>query len=210
MADNLGSMVARIRSDLNRGSAHDSRIKQAIVDAIRFYRSYRLGWNQKRVETLIQEADEFVDLPDDWLEVDQLVLEDDNSLDPLNERTYDWIDERFRDRNLSGRPTDYAIQNRQLRLYPPADQSYSLVMSLLYELRDVSISASDGATNAWMSEGEELIRKHAFADLLVYYIGADETQRGLMIREEVSSRVLPVLEAQAAREQSSGRIKSFL
>ena len=210
MANDYGSLVTRIRTDLNRGSAHDNRIRQAIIDAIRFYRSTRLGWNQKRAETLVQDGDEFVDLPPDWIEIDQLVLEEDNTRDPLIERTYDWIEERRRTRDLSGRPTDYAIQARQLRLYPPADQSYSLVMSLLYELRDVSLSASDGTTNAWMTEGEELIRKHAFADLLVYYIAGEETERGLMIREEVSTRILPVLEAQAAREQSSGRIKAFL
>lgn len=209
MADDYGSMVTRIRTDINRGSAHDNRIRQAIIDAIRFYKATRFGWNQKRAETLLLEGDEFVDLPPDWIEVDLLTLEDANNRDPLNERTYDWIEERARSRDFQGRPTDYAIQNRQLRFYPTADQSYSLVMSLLYELRDVSISASDGVSNAWMSEGEELIRKHAMADLLVTYIGGEETQRGLLLRDDCE-RIATALESQAAREQSSGRIKAFL
>lgn len=210
MADDYGSMVSRIRTDLNRGSAHDNRIRQAIIDALRFYRASRFGWNQKRAETLIQNGDEFLDLPPDWIEVDFLSLEDDNTRDPLNERTYDWIEERTRSRDQTGRPTDYAIQNRQLRFYPAPDRSYSLVMSLLYELQNVSISASDGATNAWMSEGEELIRKHAMADLLVNYIKGDEIPNGLVLKTEVKNEIVPALEARAAREQSSGKIKAFL
>ncbi len=210
MANDYGSMVTRILTDINRGNAHADRVKLAINAALRFYRANRFGWNQKRAETLIQSGDEFIDLPPEWLEVDQLVLEDDNNRDPLTERTYDWIEERLRTRNRSGRPTDYAIQNRQLRVYPPADRSYSLVMSLLYELQDVSLSSSDLASNAWMTEGEELIRKHAMADLFVMYIGGEETQRGMTLRKDVSSRIVPALEMQAAREQSTGKIKAFL
>lgn len=210
MAD-LGTMVTDIRTDLNRGSAHDNRIRKAIVDAIKFYRATRFGWNQKRVETLLQSGDEYLDLPDGWLEVDFLVLEDTNARDPLTERTYDWIDERARSRtNNTGQPSDYAIQNRQLRFYPTVDRSYSLVMSLLYELKDVSFSASDGATNAWLTEGEELIRKHAMADLMVNYIKGEELQNGYALAAYVKNEVLPPLEAQGAREQSSGRIKAFL
>ncbi len=203
-------MVRRIRTDLNRGSSHDNRIKEAIVDAIRFYRARRMGWNQKRASTSLNPGNEYIVLPQAWLEVDALVLETTSDRDPLLEVTYDWIDDHSRARNTDGRPTHYAIENRRLRFYPVPDTSYSLVMSFLYELRDVSVSASDGATNAWMSEGEELIRKHSLADLKINYIGGEQIGEGERLRQEVSDIIAPALEAQAARETTTGRLRSWL
>jgi len=212
MADDYSSMVARIRTDLNRGGQHDTRIKQAIVDAIRFYRARRFGFNQKRATTTLTPNNEFISLPTGWLEVDALVLEDQPARfrDPLEEKSFAWIDDESGATDVTGQPEVFAIQNRQIRFYPIPDRSYSLVMSFLYELREVSFSASDAATNAWMVEGEELIRKHAMGDMLVLYIGGDQIRVGQMLRDECSAVLAPALEAQAAREATSGRMRAWL
>jgi hypothetical protein len=208
---NLGQMVARIREDLNRGSDFDARIKRAIADSIRFYRSKRLGFNIKRAYATLTSGNEYVSLPTDWIEADLLRLDKDDDREVLEEVTYDWID----DENVAGdqrdRPCKYAIHHRTLRLYPIPDQTYTLMFSFQYELRDVSVSASDGASNAWLDDGEELIRKHAMSELYVHYIdGPDSVAKGQLLRMECSDQILPVLEAQAAREQSSGRIKAWM
>lgn len=204
------TMVTRIADDINRGSSHHPRIKKAIVDAIKFYRAHRFGFNQKRAIAVLGPGLEFIPLPTDWIEVDHLRLEEGDRRESLNEVTYDWIEERYQGTPTRSEPTDFAIENRELRLSPIPDKTYSLVMSFHYELRDISASSSDAASNAWMTEGEELIRKHAMADLLVTYIGGDTVAQGLAMRHDVSANLVPMLEAQAAREQSSNRIRPFI
>ena len=207
----LGEVVQRIREDIDRGSSYDSRIKRAIAEAIRFYRSKRLGFNIKRAYATLTSGNEYVSLPTDWIEADLLRLDQADQRDVLEEVTYDWIDDESAAGDQRGRPQKYAIQHRTLRLYPIPDQTYTLMFSFQYELKDVSASASDGATNAWIDEGEELIRKHAMSELYVLYIdGPESVAKGRLLRRECSDEILPVLEAQAAREQSSGRIKAWI
>lgn len=203
-------MVRRIRTDLNRGSSHDTRIKEAIADAIKRFRGKRLGFNQKNSRTVLLSDQEMIALPTDWVEVDFLRLERNTDRYPLREVSYDWIEDRQRGMPSDGEPTKFAIQNRQLRFYPIPDQSYSLVMSFLCDLPEVSVSASDAATNAWMVEGEELVRKQAMGDLLVTYIGGARVLEGKAMLQEVDQVIMPTLEGKAAREQTSGQVRPFL
>lgn len=207
----FGQMVGRIREDLDRGSNYDTRIKQAIVDAIRFYRTNRLPFNTKRSRAVTQPSQEYYPLPLDWIEADFLRLETDGVRNPIRAVTYDWIEDHNRNDGNTGRPLKYAIQSYELRLYPVPDRSYTLALSFLYDLQSVSLSASDDVTNAWTDEAEELIRKHAMSDLKVNYVGgADQIAEGQLLRRECSDEILPVLVSKAARQNSSGRMRAFI
>ena len=210
MSNDFGSMVRRIRTDLNRGSAHDDRIKGAIEDAIKRFRVKRLGFNQKSAQTILYSAQETIALPIDWLEVDYIRLELDNDRQPLREVSYDLIEDRQRGIASDGEPRLFAIQNRTMRFYPIPDKSYTAIMSFHFDLTDVSVSSSDAATNAWMVEGEELIRKQAMGDLYVSYIGGSSVPMGGALLAEVEERILPALENRAAREQTSGEVRPWL
>ncbi len=207
----FGQMVANIREDLDRGSSYDPRIKRAIADAIHFYRNRRVGFNIKRAYATVTSGREYVSLPTDWIEADFLQLQDGTRREPLDEVTYDWIEDRLGPTDERAEPYKFAIQNRTLRLYPIPDRTYTLMFSFQYELKDVSVSASDNATNAWLTEGKQLIRTHAKSELYVHYIGgAEAVAMGQLLRNECSDHLLPALETQAAREQSSGRTKPFI
>ena len=207
----LGEMVRRIREDLDRGNDFDARIKRAIESAIKFYKNRRFGFNIKRAYARLTSGNEYVSLPTDWVEADFLQLQRGDDRYPMQEVSYDWIEDQFGPLGERGQPYAYAIQHRSLRLYPIPDRTYTLMLSFQYELKDVSQSASDGATNAWMTEGEELIRKHAMADCLVLYIdGAEAIAKGQLLKRECSDEIAVALESQAAREQSSGRIRAFM
>lgn len=213
----FGTMVRRIRVDLNRGTGFDTRIKEAICDAIVYYKNRRLGFNIKRARAVLTSGNETVSLPTDWLEADFLRLEHNGERDPLDEVTYDWMEETLRTETDRSRPRKFAVQHRELRVYPIPDKSYTLVLSFHYELKNVSISATDGATNGWMLDAEQLIRKKAQADVLASYIGGPESianaQRLFNPEDDYlgeCGQVLRNLEAAAAREQSSGKIKAWL
>lgn len=206
----FGNMVSRIRSDLDRGSDFDSRIKQAIEDAIKFYRARRLGFNMKRATTSTVSSTEFYALPLDFLEVDTLrLLEDSSYYNRMEEVTFAWLDDVSVNQTHTSTPKKFAVQNRELRLYPIPDTAYTLQMSFLYDLAGVSASASDAATNAWMTEGEELIRLHATADLLENYIGGQESMLAAQVLQNRENRVYGELKRRANREQSTGRIAAW-
>jgi hypothetical protein len=207
----FGRMVERIREDLDRGSNYDQRIKQAICDAIVFYKNKRLGFNTKRSRALVESGMEMLSLPTDWIEADFLRLEDDGQRLPFDEVTYDWIEKRRDNDTDRGVPQHYAVQHREMRLWPIPDRSYTLVFSFQFELRGISISASDGETNAWLTEAEQLIRTRAKGDVLINYIdGEAATAKGLLMYRLCEEQFLPPLEAQAAREQSAGKVQGFM
>lgn len=207
----LGEMVGRIREDLNRGTDFDGRIKRAISEAIHFYRNRRLGFNIKEAKALLTSGNEYVSLPTDWIEADFLRLETDQFRQPLDEVTFDWIEDANLSPQIEGQPQKFAIHNRRLRFYPIPDRSYTLALSYQFEFKDVSISASDGASNPWLDEAEELTRKHAMSELYVIYIdGPEALAKGQLLRGECLNEILPEMEAQAAREQSSGKIRAYL
>jgi len=207
----FGRMVERIREDLDRGTNYDTRIKQAICDAIVFYKAKRLGFNTKRSRALLTSGMETVALPLDWVEADYMRLEDNGQRQPFKEVQYDWIEDRRENDADRGTPEVYAIQHRAMRLWPIPDHSYTLVFSFHYELTNVSISASDDATNSWMTEGEQLIRARAKGDLLINYIdGPDSIEKGLLMYRLCAEEFLPNLESQAAREQSAGNVAGFI
>lgn len=207
----FGQVVERIREDLDRGSDFDTRIKRAVVDAIVFYKSKRLGFNTKRARSVITSGMEMVALPLDWVEADFLRLEDDGQRLPFKEVGYDLIEEARDTDEDRGQPFQYAIQHREMRLWPIPDHSYTLVFSFHYELKDVSLSSSDGAENGWTNDAEQLIRTRAMADVLCNYTDGDAaTAKGLRLYAQCQEELLPSLEAQAAREQSAGAVRGFL
>lgn len=206
----LGRMVERIREDIDRGTDFDGRIKQAICDAIVYYGTRRLGFNSKRARAVIESGMETVALPTDWVEADFMRLEDDGQRQPFREVQYDWIEERRDNDADRGVPEVYAIEHRQMRIWPIPDHSYTLVFSFQYRLTNVSISSSDAETNAWFTEAEQPIRKWAQGDLLIQYIdGAEKIAKGKLLKQEADD-AMDVLEAAAVREQSTGTVQGFL
>jgi hypothetical protein len=203
-------MVGRIRTDLNRGTDHDDRIKLAIEDAIKHYRARRLGFNMKRATSTTTADQEYYGLPTDFLEVDSLrLLETSNYYERLTEVTFAWIDDTANYQDFTSTPEKFAVQNRELRLYPKPDDTYTLQMSYMYGLGGVSAGAADSATNTWMTEGEELIRQHALADVLENYIGGQESILQAQVHQRRAERAFRELKRRAEREQTTGRIATW-
>lgn len=205
----LGAAVAAIRGDLNRSTDFDARIQEALVNAIKFYRARRYGFNTKRSTIVL--AGEFTSLSTDFIEMDYVKLEASGRLETLRERTYTWLNERLTQTSLSAEPIYFAIQERLLRVNPPPDASYSVQLHYLYDLPGISLSTSDSTTtNAWLDEGYELIRLHATVEVLEMYIDGPDAQAKadrLRLREIEAEREL---KRRANREQSSGNIRGAM
>ena len=205
----LGAAITRIRTDIDRGTDFDARIQEALVSAMQFYRARRYGFNTKRKDFSI--SSEFTSLTATFIEIDYAKLTVSNFLKPLQERTYTELNNRMRDRSLSDEPVFYAIQNRNLRVYPPPNASYSVEISMLYDINSISLSTSDSTTtNAWLDEGYELIRLHATVEVLETYIdGPEALQKADRLRSR-EDQVERELKKRANLEQSSGNIKGCM
>lgn len=202
-------VIERIREDIDRGTDFDARIKRAVEDAIHYYRAVRFGFNTKRKTFTV--SSEYTSLTANWIEVDYINVDiNDSTRDELTERNVRWVNESNLDPNYSGEPQFFAIENRQLRVSPPPDETYSVHMQYLYDLQDVSVSASDGASNAWTSEGEKLIRMHAVVDLLENYIGGPEAMEDAVRFRARETDELKQLKGRANREQGAGKVEPFL
>ena len=203
----LGRMVERIREEINRGTDYDARIKQAIHDAIEFYKGRRFTFNTRRCITTTTPGIEYYGLPTDFIEMDHLRVEYASDWwDPMEEVGYRWIEEHRTNAQYRSTPEKCGIQNQELRIWLVPDQTYTLMMSFHYHLPEVSTSASDLATNSWTGEAEEMIRCHAKADVWVNYIRGEEAtvEAGLAATQE--TRRYKELKRIANRQQSSGRI----
>lgn len=211
----IGEVVAKIREDVNRGSDFDDRIKRAIADAIFSYRAKRVGFNIKRARATLLSGMEYVSLPTDWIEADFMQLKDGTRREELDEVTYDWIEDERGPTDERAEPYKYALQNRTLRLYPIPDRTYTLMFSYQFEFKNISRSSSDNTSSPWLTEGEECIRTKATADVYKYIGGQEALQLSALHKMEAEGPdgdggLIAKLEAQAAREQSSGKIKGYL
>lgn len=202
----FGTMQDRIGGELKRPEL-DTFIKDAILSALQFYKRKRFNWNSKRAKLPLVRNVEYYQLPSDFIESDTMVLESyGDELDFQEQRSHHWLDREKEWDGYRSRPCVYSVQNYELRMYPVPDRSYTILMSYVYELPDISASASDTASNAWMVEGEELIRLHAKIDMLMNVIRGPESFQEAAMLEHREQTVFKQLDKEYKRANTSGRL----
>lgn len=210
----FGYMVEQIRGDINRGSSFDSRIKEAIVNAISYYQGRRFTFNIKRATASTVASQEYYAWPVDFMEADMIrILYPSGSFtDPLDEVTYRWIEEHRHNVNYESEPEKFATQGSELRLWPVPDQVYELTLTYLFKDTAVSLSASDGATSAWVQigKGYELIKPRAQADVLENKIGGQNAVLKAQLQKSRERDVYASLRRLANRQHSAGKITPHL
>jgi len=167
-----GDMIERINDELLLNGDYNTQIPRAIQTAIKHYEKTRFRFNHGRATTTLAPDFEYQEPPPDMIEEDELMLIDGTERRPLNKRTYLWIGNQSRDLNYRARPTDYAIETDDLRLYPIPDAAYTLQLSYLKSLPTL-VALTD--TNAWMNDGEELIRLRSKRIMLEDYLRGPES-----------------------------------
>lgn len=205
----LGVAIASIRTDLDRGTDFDARIQQAMIAGMDFYKARRFGFNTKRKTMTI--SSEFTSLTANFIEIDYAKLEVTGYLKNLREITYTDLNSKARDASYSSEPVFYAIENRNFRTYPAPDQTYSVQISMMFDVNGISLSTSDSlTTNAWLTDGYELIRHYALIELLEMYIDGPEALAKADRLRIRAQQIEQELKRRANLEQSSGNIKGCM
>ena len=105
--------------------------------------------------------------------------------------------------NNTGIPVEYAIYNQQFRLYPVPDGEYTL--ELAYQKKLAALS-NDTDTNAWMTDGEVLIRQRAKAIVLRDVIRGKAASEEAATCDGAAERAQEYLVRETTRRVSTGRL----
>ena len=195
-------MQARIQDELKRPDL-SAQIRLAIKSAINYYEDKRFWFNEARAYRNTVDGQEYYGLPDDFLQADIIPLTTTGYTYEMIPRTYQYLERVQGNDNWKSRPTDWALYDKQLRLYPIPNDTYRVDISYVKQLEDVSATGSE---NAWMNEGEELIRMHAKIDVMMNVIRGDALKEAAFLRPYEDS-VLGRLLSQSTSRRTTGRIR---
>lgn len=209
-----GTMLDRIDDELDRGGSIDTQIARAVQSAITHYASDRFWFNEGVLTDVTVASTEYYDYPDTLLTLDSLRVRQSVAagyfrVDPVPNSE---IEMRSQGTVTTGLPRLYSEAKAQVRMFPVPDAAYA---TQWFGLIDLGALSADADTNAWMVEGEALIRQRAKAivrmDVLREAAIAQETAlllaRGsdcLSIAEEAE---LKALRRKTAKRVSTGYIR---
>lgn len=196
-----GTMQTRIADELRRGDL-STQIRRAIQSALQFFADYRFWFNTAVATNTTEPEREYYDLPNDFQNMDMLVLIDGTYRIELEKRPWQHIESEMAVTNYHALPDEYAVYDEALRLHPIPDRSYTLRMSYLRGLPDVSASAD---TSAWFTHGEELIRTHAKIDLLTNVIRKQEYKDEVVLLQDREDMLIRNLKSKLSSRESTGR-----
>ena len=170
----LGTMMDRIADEINRSDL-TSQIQKAIKTAIKTYDKDRFWFNESRSFTFSTVAgQEFYTSSDNTnipnlLAIDTIQVAITSTDKYLLQRVpYEQIEAISSNTTVDqGQPTWFAYYGKQLRLYPIPDAVYTVRVSAVWALDDLSATSD---TNAWMTDGETLIRSRAKRELYTHVI----------------------------------------
>jgi hypothetical protein len=157
MANTLGDLKARVAAELLR-SDQSANIANAIGRAIEFWAPRRFWFNEDRQTTVTAPGNEYATYPTGLRVDDALFVTVNGSGYPLHKRSNRWIEAAAQAVNSSAQPTDYAMVNGQVRLYPKPNLVYVVTAVGVF---DEPALGSDAASNSWTAEAQDLISARA-------------------------------------------------
>lgn len=156
----------RIIAETNRDDLEDelaSYLSMAIEQAIDSYSAERFWFNEARTTSAVTVGGEYVNLPTGLRKLDYVWLVVGNVNFPLTKRET-WEIEELYSTPQRGQPTDFAVVQEQIRIWPTPTTAWSLIWEYVKDVTPPLVN--DGDTNAWLDRAYDLI--DARARLILY------------------------------------------
>ena len=171
-----GEMQSTILDEMaNDGDLTTEHIKNGILRAIRHYER-RPWWFNQKVATFStvagQEyygASDLSDIPN-IVRIESALITNTGYKSALKDMDYQSIDWGQTGTD-TGVPWYYTVFQNKIRLYPIPDAAYTVTLSYIYKLTELSLDAD---TNSWTTECEELIRQSAKKRIALDIMQADD------------------------------------
>lgn len=151
-----GAVVNRVIEELPRSDSSITAVVQAaLLTAADFYTNERFWFNEKQTTLTTSSSLAYYAWPSDLIETDSVLCTDSAGtkyeLEPVSFQEMNAFDPG----NAYGQPCYYSTYNKQFRLYPVPDATYTIIVSHQYAPATLSASTD---TNPWTTEAEALIR----------------------------------------------------
>jgi len=182
MAGTYIDMITRIQDEMTNSSLSVAQIKNAILTSIADYENTGFFFNRTTSTMTTVAGQEYyaaADLSDipNIVSFDSFQIAVNGYKRPVGPIDFPQMDTE-QNGNISSVPYWYAYYKQKIRLYPNPDQAYTCYLAYQYKFAALS---ADSDTNAWMTDGEELIRQAAKrrlnADLLFDDMAAARCER---------------------------------
>lgn len=200
-------MQDRIADELDRADL-TNQITRAIKTAIAFYERRPFYFNEQRTISFATiDGQEYYGSAEDS-DIPNLLSIEHLKIAETASNKYDLERKPFEELAAyssgttedEGKPVWYAYYGKQIRLYPIPDASYSIYGAGIIALADLSATTD---TNAWMTDGEALIRARAKWDLYTHVI--KEVESAQLMKAAESEELRSLMAATSARK-ATGRI----
>jgi hypothetical protein len=198
-----GTMQSRIADEIARSDL-TTQIARAIQSAIKFYSRERFYFNEAIWTQSSVASQRYYDVPDDFVEADMMKIRVSGFEYELLKRDWNYLENVDTSPTYTGQPTDWAYFADQFRLYPMPDGVYTLSLSGLSSLSTLS---ADSDTNAWMVEGEEMIRNRAKADLFLSVIRTPESSADAAACKQMEMEAFASIKGRSNVRLSMGRVR---
>lgn len=212
---NYGTMQSRIADELMRTDLTE-QIKRAIQSAIKHYERERFWFNETSAtaETVAGESGLKLAVPGSAVEFDQMTVTFGGVPEKLERVAWsDFVRYGATDTSHQGVPCAWTYYRDQFYFHPTPDDAYTLT---LYYVETLSTLTDPDDTNAWMTDGEEMIRGRAGAEVQIRYLKDPEAiaeQRMFAARGEpylssFEKAAHMSLRRLTAKRRSSGKLRS--
>lgn len=206
----FGTIKKRVSDEMKRGelSISSTAVQSSILSAIDYLKRRRFTWNEFSESSVTASSSAtyvpFSNLAVTPVKIDMITVEVGNRTYPVERVSHNELMAHDAT-NYFGDPDYYAIQGEKIRLYPVPNQNTTLHLSGVQELTELSAAAATSATNAWVTDGEELVRLTAKAMLFRDELRAPE-QANYFFGEAL--RVRRELERETSVMTTSGKLRA--
>ena len=209
----FGTMKTRIADEIVRDDL-SAQIANAVLSAIAIWAPTRFHFNEKRylINTVVDQEyyalssltntdGSAIGTGETLIEVDSFTLTYNDQPYVLDDRTQQWIDrEQAPAATYTGQPAFFGFFGDQIRLAPIPDAAYVGTISGLAQLSTLSAEAD---SNAWMTEGEGLIRAQA---KIMLYRDIVRDMEGVSLAKDALAEAYGPLERKMAAKATTGLI----
>jgi hypothetical protein len=189
---NYVNMRTRILDEYVNESLTAAQVNAAIQTAIKHYERKPFYFNE-RTNTFSTVADQEYYSSSDLADIPYIVnivsatVTGSTLKTKLQPVDFSIMDD-MQDGSVTGEPEQLAVFKQQIRLYPIPSGVYTITLAYIYRFSALS---ADSDTNAWMVEGEELIRQRAKRTLALDSLQADDlAARAAQLESEALDELL--------------------
>lgn len=188
------------------GTALDSAIEMAVLDAVDEHADLNFAFNENRLTTVTVADTRTVALPTGLRKETGIWIDVSGNDYPLQKVSAEWMEELHAATDTTGQPTYYAFLDGQWHLWPTPGQVYTLTVVGVY---DESALDADSDTNGFTDDRTAVRMIAAWARAyLARNVTYDEAMEQAALREYVTAR--SGLTRKTNSKQATGRLSPCL